>query len=244
MRQRRIVNQFMPQPDEPETLVVELQGVEADSQTIQQVLQETKGDAKREAKEKPVEPPPPPPVPPPETIATQETQTPEEQPLNVAENGNEAPAGPPAAAEPPQSSPPPVPPVVKTPPVAETKSANPGTNNVAGAEEKQNAQTIKADPAAERDKLRDYVKELTKKVQANLVYPQDARQGHLTGTVRVSFTILSNGQIQPESLKVITSSGQPKLDAGALRTIRASVPFAQPPEQMTVAIAVGFGNKH
>jgi len=60
-------------------------------------------------------------------------------------------------------------------------------------------------------KLRDYVKGLTKKVKANLVYPEDTRQGQL---------------------------------AGALKTIRASVPFAQPPEQMTVAIAVGFGNKH
>jgi protein TonB len=94
------------------------------------------------------------------------------------------------------------------------------------------------------DKLRDYVKGLTKKVQANLVYPDDARQGQLKGTARVSFTILSNGQVQPESLKIITSSGQSKLDASALKTIRASVPFAQPPEQMTVAIAVGFGNKH
>jgi len=62
------------------------------------------------------------------------------------------------------------------------------------------------------DKLRDYVKGLTKKVKANLVYPEDTRQGQL---------------------------------AGALKTLRASVPFAQPPEQMTVtiAIAVGFGNK-
>jgi len=59
-------------------------------------------------------------------------------------------------------------------------------------------------------KLRDYVKGLTKKVKANLVYPEDTRQGQL---------------------------------AGALKTIRASVPFAQPREQMTVAIAVGFGNK-
>jgi protein TonB len=60
----------------------------------------------------------------------------------------------------------------------------------------------------------------------------------------VSFTILPSGQIRPESVKIITSNGQPKLDASALKTIRASVPFDPPPKEMTVAIAVAFGRKH
>jgi protein TonB len=44
-------------------------------------------------------------------------------------------------------------------------------------------------------------------------------------------------------LKIVESSGQPKLDASALKTIRASAPFAPPPKEMTVAIAVAFGRK-
>jgi periplasmic protein TonB len=106
----------------------------------------------------------------------------------------------------------------------------------------QNAQTIKADQQ-EIDRLRDYVKLLTKKVQSNLVYPDEGRQAGLTGTATVSFTILGTGQIRPETLKIVESSGQPKLDAGALKTIRASAPFNPPPKEMTVAIAVAFGRK-
>jgi protein TonB len=59
----------------------------------------------------------------------------------------------------------------------------------------------------------------------------------------VSFTILASGQIRPETLKIVTSSGQPRLDGGALKTIRASVPFDPPPKEITIAIAVDFGRK-
>ena len=105
------------------------------------------------------------------------------------------------------------------------------------------AQTIKTDPDPEVDRLKDYVKLLTKKVQANLVYPDEGRQAGLQGTATVSFTILGTGQIRPESVKIVASSGRPQLDASALKTIRASVPFDPPPKEMTVAIAVAFGRK-
>jgi hypothetical protein len=48
---------------------------------------------------------------------------------------------------------------------------------------------------------------------------------------------------RPESLKIVAGSGQAKLDESALKTIRASVPFDPPPREMTVAIAVAFGQK-
>jgi periplasmic protein TonB len=87
------------------------------------------------------------------------------------------------------------------------------------------------------------VKLLSKKVQANLVYPDEARQAGLHGTATVSFAILRTGQIRPETLKVVVSSGQPKLDESALKTIRASIPFDPAPKEMTVAVAVDFGRK-
>jgi protein TonB len=122
-------------------------------------------------------------------------------------------------------------------------TASSGASNVPGAPERQNAQTIKTDRDIEADRLREYVKLLTKKVQANLVYPEEGRKAGLQGTATVSFTILQTGQISPETLKVVTGSGQPKLDASALATVRASAPFEPPPKEMTVAVAVGFGRK-
>jgi protein TonB len=66
----------------------------------------------------------------------------------------------------------------------------------------------------------------------------------MQGAATVSFTLLANGQIRPDSLKIVESSSQPKLDASALETVRSSVPFESPPKEMTVAIAVVFGRKH
>jgi periplasmic protein TonB len=84
---------------------------------------------------------------------------------------------------------------------------------------------------------------LSKKVQDHLVYPDDGRQAQLQGTATVSFAILRSGQIRPETLKIVTSSGQPRLDTSALKTIRASIPFDPAPKEMTVVIAVDFGRK-
>jgi protein TonB len=76
-----------------------------------------------------------------------------------------------------------------------------------------------------------------------LVYPDEGRNAGLHGTTTISSTVLDNGQIRPESLKIVASSGQAPLDASALKTIRASIPFAPPPREMTVAIAVSFAHK-
>ena len=131
----------------------------------------------------------------------------------------------------------------KPQPAADAKSAGTGANTIAGAEQRQIARTIQSDPQTEIEQLREYVKLLSKKVQAHLVYPDDGRKAALQGTATVSFTILRSGQIRPETLKIVTSSGQPRLDASALETIRASIPFDPAPKEMTIAIAVAFGRK-
>jgi hypothetical protein len=43
--------------------------------------------------------------------------------------------------------------------------------------------------------------------------------------------------------QIVDSSGQPKLDAAALKTIRDSAPFAPPPKELTISIAVDFARK-
>jgi protein TonB len=204
-------------PDEPPTLVIELQGAVAENQTEQKIQQETKGSAEQEKAE---------PAKPAEAPAAEPA---DDHPVD----DKDASMPPPAPEQPKQTS----------EPIAEAKSGSAGSNNIAGAEERQTAQTIRTDPESELEQLRKYVKLLSKKVQTHLVYPSEGRQAGLHGTVTVSFTILPTGQIRPETLKVVASSGQTKLDASALKTIRASIPFDPPPKEMTVAIAVDFGRK-
>lgn len=202
-------------PDEPPTLVVELQGAIADSQAEQKVQQEIKGAV---AQDRP-EPPPPALAPPSDTAA-------------------------PPPLDPPEAAlPPPAPPQAEPKPQAATTLAGTGATTVSGAEQQQNAQTVRAEPPTEIELLRDYVKLLSRKVQAHLIYPDDGRRAGLQGTATVSFAILRNGQIRPETLKIVASSGQDRLDASALKTIRASVPFDPAPKDMTIVIAVEFGRK-
>jgi periplasmic protein TonB len=212
-----VVNGLAAPPDEPPMLVIELQGAVADSQTEQKVLEETKGAAKQ-----------------PEAPTTAPSS--DAQPTDVAANENETPP------VPPEPTPTPPVPVVETRPPTTEMKAGTSSNTIPGTEQQQIPQTIRQDPE-ELDRLKAYVKVLTKKVQANLAYPDEGRHAGLQGTATVSFAILGDGQIRSETLKVIASSGQTALDAGALKTIRASAPFAPPPKEITVAIAVTFARK-
>jgi protein TonB len=173
-------------PNEPPTIIIDLQGVVADTQADQKVLEQIKGALKQDSIE--------------EEIATDET-------------------------------------TVSVPPPPDAVEPKPGTdlNNVAGVEQKQEARTIRT-KQEQRDRFAEYVKLLSKKVRANLVYPKSGKRA----SAIVSFTILSSGHIRLDTLKIVKSSGQPRLDASALQTIRASVPFDPPPEEVTVAIIVDF----
>lgn len=211
-----VVPNLMPEPDEPDTLVVELQGVAATSQSEEKVVQETKGEETQDKKETATPQDMPPPQPP-----SDEKETPVEK----------------AEREAPSEA---VTTVAQQQPV-EAKTGQPGANNVLGVTERQQAQTIQTNPVNEAELIRAYVKLLSKKVQANLVYPDDARDARLEGVPVVSFTVLPDGRIRPETLKIRTSSGKPKLDAAALKTVTTSVPFDPPPREITIAIDVVFG---
>jgi protein TonB len=197
-------------PEEPSTLVVQLQGMLADSQADQKVMQETKGTPEQAEADAPTPAASPPPDPPPPEVADEEGTQP----------------------------PPPPPEAVSKPPATEVKVGT-DANDVAGVQEQQIAQTIR--DRTERDILSEYVKRLSKKVNANLVYPDDGRQAGLRGAPTVSFGLRLDGQIRPETLKIVASSGHPKLDASALQTVRSVAPFDPPPREMTVAIVLGFG---
>jgi protein TonB len=123
--------------------------------------------------------------------------------------------------------PPPVPAQPAPPPAASASTAS-------GFAEAQIAQTIRKDDETDRDRLRDYQIKLLKRVQSKLIA---GPRGH----AMVSFVILGSGEIRPHTLKIAKSSGQPALDANALKTIRASVPFAPPPREVSVTIEVDFG---
>ncbi|MDR6305013.1 protein TonB [Nitrobacter vulgaris] len=122
--------------------------------------------------------------------------------------------------------------------------APPQVHQVQDPDEQQKAQILKAERDLEADRLRKYVKRLTKKVQAHLVYPDEGRGAGLHGNARVSFTLAPSGQIKPGTLAIAESSGQSKLDASALATVRASAPFEPPPSEMNVAFVVGYGKKN
>ncbi|WP_454916870.1 TonB family protein [Xanthobacter sediminis] len=248
-------------PKETVVLVLELQGIEAETQNARQFRQQARGAAQQAPQD----------AAPPEPVA-QATEQP------VAERKEAARTPPPQAPSPPQPPeemadagtrpvPPPAPPVAPSPtptpspaptplpqqaaepsPVqdsatpAPSKVGDPGAANVVGAQEEKEARTLaQAQVQASADHLRDYVKGLTKRVQEHLVYPPSGRKAGLRGTARVAFALEANGTIRPGSLKIAESSGQPELDANALKTIEASSPFDPPPRPIAISIAVTYG---
>jgi periplasmic protein TonB len=242
------VHIFMRQTAEAEPLVIDVQGLIADSQSEQKIMRETKGEARPQA---------PPPAPSSTPAPRQSNPSPRASPpaRQAAQKAPDAPLSPDPAIEkvaeapqprqaPPQRQQPPAQPPHQrdraAPTAATPASGAPmGANDVNGLEEPQAAQTIKQNQRQEADRLRTYVKLMAKKVQTHLVYP--AGHAGLHGIARVSFTILGNGEINPASLQLVGSSGQSLLDAAALQTIRASSPFGSPPAPITITIGVAFG---
>jgi protein TonB len=172
-----------------------------------------------------------------EKVAQQLPDQPQQQPQPPPPPPQEAP--PPEQQEEDGTRPPEPQPQVSLP----QQPVTPRARQVQDPDEQQKAQTLKVERDLEADRLRQYVQRLTKKVQAHLVYPDGGRKAGLHGNAKVSFTLASGGQIKPGTLTIAESSGQPKLDASALATVRASAPFEPPPSEMNVAFVVGYGKK-
>jgi protein TonB len=124
---------------------------------------------------------------------------------------------------------------------AKAAPGSPGSVNIRGAEQQQEAHRLRPRVENPVDPLRAYVKTLTKRLEAKLVYPEAGRQAGLHGWPTVTFTILADGALDPNSLKLVSSSGSPKLDQSALETVRASAPFAPPPREITLKLTLIYG---
>jgi len=106
-------------------------------------------------------------------------------------------------------------------------------------EELQVQQSI-AHEDQDADKTRAYLARLSKRLQSNLVYPEEMRKKGMEGVSWISFTIMQSGEIREGSLRVHKSSGHAVFDSGALKTARVSAPFEKPPKELTISIGVSF----
>jgi protein TonB len=118
----------------------------------------------------------------------------------------------------------------------QTAEAAPSPSNDS---EQQKQQTLNQDKRL--DELKKYLAKLKKKVQGNLVYPEEAKQSGFEGTPIVKFTLTESGGIRPGSLVIARSSGYAVLDLNAMKAAQESAPFDRPDREMEVAIGVGFG---
>ena len=114
-----------------------------------------------------------------------------------------------------------------------------GARAQAGADAQQPQQAIAAHDDM-NDRIAAYMAQLTKHLQSNLIYPQDAKKKKIEGTSLVSFVITESGEIQPNTLVVKRSSGNSALDASALGTVAGSAPFQKPPRELNVSIELEF----
>lgn len=90
------------------------------------------------------------------------------------------------------------------------------------------------------DRMRAYTARLTKRLRANLVYPEEMRKSGIEAVSTIRFTITESGAIREGSLRVTKSSGHAALDKNALRSALASAPFEKPPRELNVSITVAF----
>ena len=93
---------------------------------------------------------------------------------------------------------------------------------------------------ADADGTRQYLSRLSKQLQANLVYPEEARKSGIEGISTIAFTIDESGMIKASSLRVRKSSGYADLDSNAMKSAQSSAPFEKPPKELNVSIAVAF----
>ena len=78
-----------------------------------------------------------------------------------------------------------------------------------------------------------YIEDWRIKVEriGNLNYPEQARRQHIYGKLQLSVSINKDGSV--ENIEVSRSSGQPILDAAAVRIVRLAAPYSPLPPSIT-----------
>jgi protein TonB len=239
-------------PETPSLLVVELQGRSGDTQSEEEVQREMRGTPGPQTEN---QVPPEPkiqdvhaPLPPePKQTGGVEQHAPEPLPIN---NQAQAEAAPRAVAADPKApvevarpdAPEPAHPPYPAAPSAAPSSGSPGREDVKGVTDQSEGETL-ADAQRDADRMKAYSAVLIKKVQRNLAYPDAGRKDGLQGVARIAFVLEADGRIHKGSLRIAESSGQPALDASALKTVRNSEPFDPPPHPISIIIAVNYGRR-
>lgn len=89
--------------------------------------------------------------------------------------------------------------------------------------------------------MRAYLANLRQRIQQTLDYPAQARRLGLAGEVALHFTILADGRLALDTLRVIGGSDDSLLQDGALETIRRLESLPPPPDgALTVEVPVVF----
>lgn len=114
-----------------------------------------------------------------------------------------------------------------------------GASGGAGGNVDQRQQTTGYNDGG-KNAVADYIARLTRRLQANLVYPEETRKHGVEGVSWISFTITESGAIKEGTLRMRKSSGYASLDTNALNSARTSAPFERPPKELRVKIGVEF----
>ncbi len=222
-----IIPAFWSPKVEHDTIVLDMDGDVGDRQQEEKILDETKGQVKEdEVKEREAPPPKQQATAAPQSMASP-TEQEQEEPSAIEKNSQPAP--------PKTDETPPAPTETAQKKIAAQADRSGSERDVKGADEAQIKQAF-----GEKTQMAAFQKNLSDKIAQNLSYPKGSQKALLKGVPKVSFTVMMDGRLRPDTLKIAKSSGQPQLDESALKTIRASAPFPIPPRELTVTIDVDY----
>jgi len=122
---------------------------------------------------------------------------------------------------------------------ANDSSSGSGSESRAGGDSGQR-QLFIGGRNTEADLITAYVSQLTKQVNAHLIYPNEVKKKGFEGTAWISFIVTASGDLKPNTLTIRKSSGYAALDANALKTITAIAPFQRPPHELTISLGIDF----
>ncbi|WP_028310939.1 TonB family protein [Derxia gummosa] len=129
--------------------------------------------------------------------------------------------------------------VTPTETAAQSAPPAPAAKPVGDADNTQMAQSS-VPQETEADRLQRYLGKLNREIASHLSYPDEARQAGVHGEPLVSFVVLPSGELDPGSLRLVSSGGHPALDERALAAVRAAAPFEPPPRRLPIRLRLHF----
>lgn len=95
--------------------------------------------------------------------------------------------------------------------------------------------------AAGQARIDPYLAAVRRRIQQVLVYPAAASRLRLTGQVRLRFSILADGRVALDTLRIVGGTEEDLLQEGALDTIRGIGAFPPPPAgAVAIELPVAF----